>query len=1013
MENYPNNSNNTLNDIKNQQEQSNDANAGDEQDSDSQHIPTFGVGGQTSHVIDPEFRQPAPPPSVPPSLFDPNPRGLFGSSFYTQQSQQPASSAPSYTATGSNIYSSSNLFITTPTTTSFGSMFASRDSSSISPSNNTNNNSNPSTTQSASNVGGGSSGGIPQLSFTMNSPATSFSDLAKRNNSTTSNLTTPASGTSTSTASMLQEYGPPPTSLSPTKSVSSDNSNAFGSTSRQTYNVGAISISKPSTITTSSSTFATTSANTPYIPPTSGQISHSSNHASTGSSKSIPAYSPPPAKPKSPPLDKIPSINKSAGEAILESAKNKSSSNKIPRRAEGHSTNDVYETMDLVSLQKEYRRLENDKFYYQRKRVEIEKVLNDMTRTTQGKNIELHPLFRSKREELKKCNNRSSETEENMRRVSDRLHAKFGHRIEPRVAAKSNPIKRVKMSTAAPAPRVDSNNGLSKVAKMSKLLFDFEDSKTWCETCDHHFESIKEFCNHLHNRDHIRAANKATKDTSIPWRIKRDPIDRRRTYQLIQSICSKVSSELGQTFTTTDLEKALYPNFENADRSSKERRIGRERSRFESDDQLFLMKGYNYLVPITGYYCKLCNRCLCDHTDVEQHLKGYEHTHKHVESIALNPDHEKKFRTKMQQSYKLQYSDEIEEEAQSSVKKGAVTSGNEHDGFRIPQYKKSTSHIVDEHEVVADKFANRPERSTIKSTASKQGRESSERESSPRIKSKRTFDTGIVPLGDTRKPSALKRLRNDNTSNAYSTLNRDKKKEGEAASRKADSINPSRSSPDEIVIISDDEHSMDKTDTADIHLDSGDPENPFPDLELRVLGNYCANILKDPRLASPCTVVLTKLDLEAHRDSLNDAATLWTRVNKMLAKREKGDKGGTRIDFREKRTAEAIYFNANDELVPIECDEDGKKSKPIKEEKPKISKLNDSEARANAPRNSKDGNDHTKKKDGVLGDKDKGKDNEDKGNKVGFESISDSDDSDTPKKAAINMSFIEDFFCEK
>lgn len=1010
MENYSNNSNSVTNDNRNQQEQS-DANTANEPIvSGVQPIPTFGVGGQTSHVVDPEFRQPAPTSTVPSLLFEPSPRGLFGSNFYAQQPQPPASNVTSYTSTSSNIYSSSNLFVTTPTTTSFSSTF----SSSSSPSNDIyNNTSIPRTMQPGTNSNTGSS--VPQLSFTMNPSATSFSDLARRNNPTTSDSGIQISAASTSTASMLQEYGPPP-STSPIKNTTqsvSDNSNAFGTANRQNYNISN-SITSSSIVTTSSST--TTSAHTPYIPPTSDQTNHPSSHAPTNISKTVPAYSPPQAKPKSPPLDKVPGIVRSAGEVVLESMQNKSSSSKIPKRADTSSSSDLYESMDLISLQKEYRRLEGEKVHIQRKRVEVEKVLNDLTRSTQGKNIELSPLFRSKREEQKKFNNRSTEIEENMRRVSDRLHTKFSHRIEPRVVPRSNPIKRAKMSTAAPAPRLDSRNSQFRDAKSKKLLFDFVDSKTWCETCDCHFESVKEFCYHLHHRDHARALKTSV---SVPWRSKLDPIDRRRTYEQIKSICSRVSSEMGQTFSTTDLEKALLPNFEKENR--KERCVGRERSRFGSDDELFTMKGYNYLVPVTGYYCKLCSRCLCDYIDVEQHLKGHEHTYKHTESIALNPSHEKKFRTKMERSYRSKYSEEIDEDEknQSTAKKATTTSVAEHDGFRIPQYKKKTSHIVDEHEAVADKFTNRPERAS-KSTASKSESDSvTGRESPSKVKSKRTFDTEIVPLGETRRPTALKRLRNEATS-AHSTLNKSKKEEDRVVSTKARSLDPSRLSPDEIIIVSDDEGSVNGADNTDTLLDSGDPDNPFPELELRVLGNHSANILKDPRLAAPCNVVLAKLDLEAHQEYLNDAATLWARVHKMLAKKEKGDKDKVpRANIRGKRTAEPVYFNANDELVPIDCDEIDEKSKPlgtVKEEKPKISKLSDSGARANASHNSKDDNDLTKKKDGNLEDNDqdknKGKGNVDKNNKVEYQNLSDSDESDTPR-SDVNLSFLTKFFCEE
>lgn len=1010
------------NNNENQQGEPN-ANTGNEQNSsNAQYIPTFGVGGQNSHVVDPEFRQPEPSPSVPALLFDPNPRGLFGSSFYPQQPPPPPpnNEAPS-SMIGSNIYSSSNLFITTPTTTT-----STTNSGSVipylGPSNPNSNlntasndyNSNLSSNQTSSQpvivTSNTAFGGVPQLSFTMDTPPASFASLAQKNNPNASVGIASANSATTSTASMLQEYGPTPTFIQPPSTHTSsttgiDTSNAFGAISRPTdYNI----TSRPSTVANTLSAFVTsvtTSANTPYIPPTSSQVNHSISHTPTGSS-SIPAYSPPPAKPKSPPLDKIPNINKSAGEVILESSKNKSSSSRIPKKANSSSSNDKYESMDLVTLQKEYRHLESELSLSHKKRADAERVLNNLTRSAQGKNIELDPFFRSKKEEQRKYSDRSADIKEDMHKVADRLHSKFGQRITPRNVNRNSAPRRAKMSTAAPSPRIDSSQ--SKDSKVRKLLLQLEDSKTWCETCDCHFNSLKEFCNHLHTRDHTRAM----KSTVAPWRVTRDPIDKRKTYDLIKSICARVSNEIGQVFTTTDLDRAIHPHLEKVDGGKiKDRCVARETGKFAPDDMLFTMKGYNYLVPITGYYCKLCNRCLCDYIDVEQHLKGHEHGYKHIECTALNPDHEKKFRAKMNQSHKILYPEEHDDDtqAQSPAKKSKTKGDVEHDdNFRVPQYKKSTSHIVDEHEVVADKFTKRPERAT-KSTASP--RSVSNHESirptgegnSPRIKSKRSFDTGIVPLGDTRKPSALKRLRNETAFNI-------KKKNKSDVSTDAGCIEPSVS-PDDVINVSDDEGLMDNLDSNNRSLYSGDPENPFPELELRILGNYRADILKDSRLASSCSVVLPVLNPEDYKDILNDEATLWARVHRMVAKRE-NDKDGLKENIREKRKAEAVYFDADGNLETIEFSEDGKEKrsniiKKIKEEKPKLNKLGDNETREKTSPEEKDS---TKKKEASP----EGKEKKDKNKEIGFENIPDSDDSDTPRngKTEINMAFLENFFCD-
>lgn len=46
-------------------------------------------------------------------------------------------------------------------------------------------------------------------------------------------------------------------------------------------------------------------------------------------------------------------------------------------------------------------------------------------------------------------------------------------------------------------------------------------------------------------------------------------------------------------------------------------------------DFLPLLPGSEFLIPITGYYCQLCEEFLGDPISGEQHVKGYQHNEKY------------------------------------------------------------------------------------------------------------------------------------------------------------------------------------------------------------------------------------------------------------------------------------------------------------------------------------------------------------------------------------------------
>lgn len=53
-------------------------------------------------------------------------------------------------------------------------------------------------------------------------------------------------------------------------------------------------------------------------------------------------------------------------------------------------------------------------------------------------------------------------------------------------------------------------------------------------------------------------------------------------------------------------------------------------------------KGSEFLIPITGYYCQLCEEFLGDSISGEQHVKGHQHNEKYKKYVVENPLYEER-----------------------------------------------------------------------------------------------------------------------------------------------------------------------------------------------------------------------------------------------------------------------------------------------------------------------------------------------------------------------------------
>ncbi|XP_040286217.1 zinc finger protein 318 [Bufo bufo] len=116
-------------------------------------------------------------------------------------------------------------------------------------------------------------------------------------------------------------------------------------------------------------------------------------------------------------------------------------------------------------------------------------------------------------------------------------------------------------------------------------IFEYYDSGShWCENCNAICMTLPEFLLHLHDKKHSQCV-KAAKQ---PW-------------------VKKKVQESG----TTKKQKVNIP-----------------------------LKGSEFLLPVNGYYCELCEELFPDHTAAEEHLRAYAHNDKYKKHTDVHMNYE-------------------------------------------------------------------------------------------------------------------------------------------------------------------------------------------------------------------------------------------------------------------------------------------------------------------------------------------------------------------------------------
>lgn len=683
---------------------------------------------------------------------------------------------------------------------------------------------------------------------------------------------------------------------------------------------------------------------------------------------------PQPDAPVSPPLDELRTqqqdavANSGAAEKPSEPQERDTILKDVTKRVENMVMNQVLE---------EHRELKHKLGEMQKRRETLEGDINNLKRHMPGHgNLETHPGFMRKKEQLKECDSKCKEYNEAISYVASYLYRKFQHTVQDTemrqpLQAKRNQPTRAKMSTATPTPNVVPDNRLTE----GRAIFDLEDGNLWCKPCDLHFKTLQEFCDHLHKREH---SNNVGPLTRPPWREFDSPpvrLDKVRTFAKLKSLCSHVGNKLKMPFKVQDIDDVLYPFSRNREQL-KVLNLDRERGKIDKNDRLFSLKGFDQLVPISGFYCKLCHTTMCETKEVEEHLRTYDHNYAHAKFVALSAQNEKKFHTDLEKSLKSQDEDsqgtkdsrnDRDSHSRDSRSRdnypkdshpgdrystdrhsrdrhsGDRHSGDRHSGERhsddlsprrkhstgkvrdlfLPRsnhpvitpaeraaniandksqysarlpYKKPTSKIVDSHEVMGGRFVENSKPDGSKDEPKKDSESKSKPSSSSHQSNKRKVPE-IVPVTKS-SSGALKKLRHDNkTGESDKSESRDKEAEER---RETSPVEPELAQVDLATSSDDDDELLARTrkpteERSDEEVlvvkvvEKGDPDSPFPDLELSVSGNTHQDALKSKQLFQKPKVVLNRINLDQYKELLLPSTELWTRVNALITKKEPED----------------------------------------------------------------------------------------------------------------------------
>ncbi|MEE6512953.1 hypothetical protein FKM82_020315 [Ascaphus truei] len=144
-----------------------------------------------------------------------------------------------------------------------------------------------------------------------------------------------------------------------------------------------------------------------------------------------------------------------------------------------------------------------------------------------------------------------------------------------------------KSRSKSPRPSDPSSKLDDNFPDMSRLLEYFDAENYWCEDCNTVCKTVSDFFSHLHNRKHTQTLNVWKR----PWAT---PTEREARFDMRR-------------------KKVVVP-----------------------------LKGPEFLIPIAGFYCQLCQELIGDKICAEEHVKTFAHNQQYKDHIDANSFYEEK-----------------------------------------------------------------------------------------------------------------------------------------------------------------------------------------------------------------------------------------------------------------------------------------------------------------------------------------------------------------------------------
>ncbi|NWR73877.1 ZN318 protein, partial [Centropus unirufus] len=206
----------------------------------------------------------------------------------------------------------------------------------------------------------------------------------------------------------------------------------------------------------------------------------------------------------------------------------------------------------------------------------------------------------------------SVETKDSLEKTSKSENAKSTEKTSS--SNKESKTTNEKSRGRSPKPAESSSQSSKHPFQLANIYEYYDAGNHWCKDCNTICGTLFDFFTHMHNKKHRQTLDPYNR----PW-------------------ASKTQSEAKQD-SIKRIDKITVP-----------------------------AKGSEFLIPITGYYCQLCQEFFGDQISAEQHVKSHPHNEKYKKYIDENPLYEE--RRNLDRQAGLAVAQETERRRQNELKR--------------------------------------------------------------------------------------------------------------------------------------------------------------------------------------------------------------------------------------------------------------------------------------------------------------------------------------------------------